>query len=349
MTEEADATHNVNENTSLLISHKDDDHCGHHDGKIDSSKEMRQMLYSCALTTVFLFVELIGGYFAGSLAIMSDAAHMLSDLAGMIISLVAIWLAQYPPTEKMSFGYARAEVIGALFSLILIWVITAFLSASAVLRFLHPKTVNGPLMVLLGAIGLIINLLIGLVLGHGHFHLHGDDNCGNHDHGEENNKEKKSGFLDWDRMTGSFIKNPNIRAAFIHVLGDALQNIGVIIAGVIITIRPKWTFIDPAVTLLFAIIVFMTTKNLSMRILGILMEGVPKNVSLNSVRERLRSIKGVSSVAKLHAWSIGMENHQIAVHLTKDVSVNEQDILIPAKNILENEFKVTSTIVEITN
>lgn len=343
----------ADENSSLLAANSAGNYGDYDDGRIDKSREMRQMVYSAALTLIFFFVELIGGYIAGSLAIMSDAAHMLSDLAGMTISLTAIWLSQYPPTNKMSFGYGRAEVIGVLFSLILIWVITGFLVVSAVLRLLYPREVNGPLMMLLGTIGLGINLLIGLVLGHGHFCLHDhgeDDHC--HDHGHncgDEKEEKKNSWISWDQLTGSFIKDPNIRAAFIHVLGDALQNIGVVIAGAIIAVRPQWTFIDPVVTLLFAVIVFMTTKNLAAKSLTILMEGVPDKIDLGQVRNRLESLEGVRKVQKVQAWSIGMDNHQIAVQLVKESSKNDQQVLSSTKYVLENEFKISNSTVQVSN
>ncbi len=347
----------VNETSSLLSGRPDDVEVGIIGNGADNRKEMRQMVYASALTTIFLFVELIGGYFAGSLAIMSDAAHMLSDLAGMLISLLAIWFTQYPPTDTMSFGYQRAEVIGALFSLVLIWIITGFLIVSAILRFLYPTKVNGPMMVLLGSIGLVINLLIGLVLGHGHFHLHDDDHSHTHDHDQDQDHEpedgshnhSKDGFLNWDVLSGSFIKNPNIRAAFIHVFGDALQNIGVIIAGIVISVRPTWNFVDPACTLLFAGIVFMTTKNLALKLLRILMEGVPEHISLPDVRQKLQAIRGVRAVMKLHAWSISIDSHKMMVHLAKDESEDDQEILASAKSVLENEFRVSDTIVQITH
>ncbi len=340
----------VNESSLLLSSKSDDVEVGVAENAADKSKEIRKMQLSAALTLVFFFVELVGGYFAGSLAIMSDAAHMLSDLAGMLISLTAIWLGQFPPSDTMSFGYARAQVIGALFSLIFIWVITAFLIGSAIMRFLYPTEVKGPLMVLLGSIGLLINLLIGLVLGAGYMHLHGDGNCGNPDHqcGSQSDNESK-GFFNWDRLTGAFIEDPNIRAAYIHVLGDALQNIGVIIAGIVITIRPTWNFVDPACTLLFAGIVFMTTKDLALKLLRILMEGVPDHISLPEVREKLQAISGVSAVMKLHAWSIGIDSYQMTVHLAKDKSGNDQAVLASAKTMLKNEFKMTDAIVQITD
>ncbi len=359
----------VNETSSLLSSRPNDHEAGIVENGADKREAMRKILYSIALTTIFFFVELVGGYIAGSLAIVSDAAHMLSDLAGMLISLAAIWLARYPPTDTMSFGYERAQVIGALFSLIFIWVITGFLIVSAIMRFLYPTKVKGPLMVLLGSIGLAINLLIGLVLGHGHVHLHDHDHSAHHSHDHDHNQDhghsnghdhdhhskddghnhSRGGIFSWDRITGAFIQDPNIRAAFIHVAGDALLNIGVIIAGMVITMRPTWNFVDPACTLVFAGVVFMTTKDLALKMLRILMEGVPDHISLPEVREKLQAIRGVRAVMKLRAWSIGIDTHKMAVHLAKDKSENDRDILASAKTVLENEFKISDTIVQITH
>lgn len=336
------------------------------------STEMRTLAVACVLTTIFFFIELIGGYYAGSLAIMSDAAHLLSDLAGLLISLLAVSVARIPASEVMSFGFARAEVLGAFVSLIFIWCLTAVLVVSAIDRLFSPQPVHGPLMLLLGGIGLLVNIALGLVLGHSHHgHSHGDshehshehsdghshehshdhlhEHSGDHDHdveGQDGGSTAPS-FWDWWRWMGNDIESINIRAAYLHVLGDLLQSVGVLVAALLITLLPSMTVLDPLCTLLFAAIVLFTTKDLAVQTIGVLMEGTPPGTSLRAVNERLLAVPGVQRVGDFHVWSITVRRPALSVHLIKDCSVSDHKVLKDAQKVLRDEFAINHSTIQI--
>ena len=347
---------------------------GLHNGSSNpTGEEKRTLLIACCLTTFFFFVELIGGYLAGSLAIMSDAAHLLSDLAGLCISLVAVSVSRLPANTVMSFGFARAEVLGAFVSLIFIWALTIVLVLFAINRLLHPSPVNGPLMLLLGAVGLAVNIALGLVLGHGHAHSHGNHSHGEDAHGghgygahEQHEQGEEAATDDADSigermfnklvafgqkcrnmLLGGDIASVNVRAAYLHVLGDALQSVGVLIAAGVITLFPHWSVVDPLCTLLFAVIVVMTTKDLARETLRVLMEGAPPQIALRPVYSSLSAIPGVEYVADLHVWSITPRQHALSVHLFTKTEVVSHGILKVARETLGNEFGISHATIQI--
>lgn len=344
------------------------------------NSESRTLIYACVLTTIFFLVELFGGWLAGSLAIMSDAAHLLSDLAGFAISLVAVSVSRLPANEYLSFGFARAEVLGAFVSVLFIWALTVVLVLFAIERLFNPQPVHGPLMLLLGVIGLAVNLGLGLVLGHGgHGHSHGAHDHGpahehvnhgahahdvesqahkdghDHDHDDEHDhghNASESNIAKWwsnlkAALTGDDSRSVNLRAAYLHVLGDTLQNVGVVIAAIAITIRPDWSFIDPFCTLLFAVIVIMTTAGLAKETLYVLMEGTPPELQLSDIYDSLRNIAGVSRVGDLHVWSISPRNPALSVHLYKTAEAAGHEILKAAQGMLDLRFNISHATVQI--
>lgn len=336
--------------------------------------ETTTLLYACSLTTFFFFVELIGGYLAGSLAIMSDAAHLMSDLAGFAISLLALSMSRLPANAEMSFGFARAEVLGAFVSILFIWVLTILLVIFAIERLFNPLPVDGPAMLILGIIGLLVNVVLGCVLGHhGHDHSHahphsdqenpsyqpipnppdhGHDHGHDHDHHNHAPDDTQNGpqprVPKWRALLFSNDRQSvNLRAAYLHVLGDALQSVGVIIAAIIILFNPTWTFVDPLCTLVFAIIVVMTTMGLAKETLNVLMEGTPPTVQLDSIHQVLLAINGVTRIGDLHAWSITARRTALSVHLYQVPDADAHKIAKEARNALANRFHIFHATVQV--
>lgn len=149
------------------------------------------------------------------------------------------------------------------------------------------------------------------------------------------------------KLTGDDIESINVRAAFLHVLGDALQSVGVMLAGTLIMYRPHWTILDPLCTIFFAGIVLFTTKNLAVQTLSVLMEGTPLGISLRAINERLCSIKGVTKVGDLHAWSITLKRPALSVHLHKLSCVSDHEVLKQAQHVLNHEFGIDHSTVQI--
>ncbi|KAF0683608.1 Aste57867_24374 [Aphanomyces stellatus] len=275
---------------------------------------------ACAVALVLMLAEFLGGYLAGSLSIMSDAAHMLTDVLSFAVSLVAVRLTKRPPTDTMPFGYHRAEVLGAIASILVLWLITALLVHDSICRILveaavthrrpavdrsHGPPVDGRTMFTVAAVALVVNVVLMRILGddgHGHSHGHSLDHSRATDHGPRSS-------------TTIPRRNLNVDAAYIHVLGDLLQNIGVLVAGAVIWYRPSWHIIDPILTLVFGLIVAWTTIGLCKTSLAILMEASPSHVNLTDIHTRLLALPAVHHIHALRVWAISSDRVALSVHL----------------------------------
>lgn len=257
--------------------------------------------------------EALGGYFSSSLAIATDAAHLLTDFASFMISLFSIWVATRPATRKMSFGWYRAEVIGALTSVLLIWVVTGVLVYLAVQRVIEKDfEIDAKIMLITSAVGVAVNLVMGLTL-HQHGHTHGGGK-GHHEH------------------------NINVRAAFIHVIGDFLQSFGVFVAAIVIYYKPEWNLIDPICTFIFSVLVLITTFNILKDTLLVLMEGIPKGIDFNDVMSIFLDIEGVKRVHNLRIWALSLDKIAMSAHIAISTGVNPQSILMVATKSIHDKY-----------
>eukprot|EP00300_Choanocystis_sp_HF-7_P005218 c13953_g1_i2.p1 GENE.c13953_g1_i2~~c13953_g1_i2.p1 ORF type:complete len:365 (+),score=46.11 c13953_g1_i2:130-1224(+) len=266
--------------------------------------------------------EFVAGYIANSLAIVTDAAHLLTDLASFCTSLLAMWFATKPATFRHTYGLVRAEILGTLISILTIWLLTIWLMYESVqrtrslLRDAEAIAIDGRMMVIVSSAGLVVNIILLSVLrGHGHSHAHGtrsDDldliNIDSSTEGPARNNDIND-------------NNLNLRAAYIHALGDFIQNVGVLLAGCIIWWKSNingshiWKLADPACTFLFSLIVLYTTIQIMRVSITVLMEGVPKSVSFTKVLVLLQSIPGVESIHDLHIWSLGSNSIALTAHI----------------------------------
>ncbi|KAK2716588.1 hypothetical protein QYM36_006912 [Artemia franciscana] len=270
----------------------------------NKSKGISQLACAAAICLVFMVAQGIGGYLANSLAIMTDAAHMLSDFASFLVSLFALWISQRSASRRMSFGYHRAEVLGALFSVFVIWIITGVLVYLAVERIINSDyEIAADTMIIVAAIGVIMNLAMGVVLS---------GKCGvllhhNHSHGGSSHSHAGSSDLPDDM---------NVRAAMIHVLGDLIQSIGVLIAAFVVKYEPSWKIADPICTFVFSVLVLITTYSLVKECGQILMEAVPESFPEAAIRMFILSVPGVLGIHDLNVWSLTPEKTVLSVHIT---------------------------------
>ncbi|XP_071825583.1 proton-coupled zinc antiporter SLC30A2-like isoform X2 [Apostichopus japonicus] len=308
--------------------------------KIDNYYAIISITTLSVVVFIFMGLEFLGGLLSGSLAIMTDAAHLLSDLTGFIISLFALWFARKPATTRMSFGFYRAEIIGAVISVLLIWVLTAVLVYMAIMRCISMDyDIDADIMLITASCGVVINILLILVLqfvghshgGGGHSHSFLSSSHGHDDHGDS-----KSGK-----------KNLNVRAAFIHCIGDLLQSIGVVIAAVIIKVKPEYKLADPICTFLFSVIVMFTTVTILRDAMLVLMEGVPKNVDYTVVRKELETIPGVRMAHSLHVWSLTTTCSAMAVHLAVEPGTETQQVLFNASSLVCQKFGFSFTTIQV--
>jgi len=324
--------------------HDHDSEKGHgHDGhdELQEAQQRRKgqiaLTLALILTSLFMIAEFVGGLYTGSLAIMTDAAHLLTDVGALLLSLFAMWLASRPKTKGHSYGFHRAEILGAVASVLMIWALTGVLLYEAVLRTIrwcndkHDLKINGKWMFIIASGGLGINLVDAVILWwggqeHAHGHDHGDEGHGGHGHGH----------------------NVNVYSAFIHVLGDCIQSVGVMIAAALIWgLGPHWTLADPITTFLFSILVLYTTIGLLRNSLGVLMESVPRGIKPEKITSDLAAVPGVIAVHDLHVWSLTVGKISLSVHLKADAAADPHKLLKAANKVLKKNHGIKHTTIQI--
>jgi cobalt-zinc-cadmium efflux system protein len=255
-------------------------HSGHlhnhsHSHSHSASKTIIQVL---VVTVIFMIIELVGGFMSNSLALLSDAGHMLTDVGALLVSLFALWMARRPITITMSFGYHRAEILGALVSGLLIWFISGLLVYEAIGRFRHAEVIQGRMVFIIATLGLAANLVCMKMLHSG----------------------KK--------------ENLNMRAAYLHMVADSLGSIGAIVAGLVLWLT-NWHLIDPIISIFFAILMLYSSWYLIKEAVAILMESTPSTLNPVEIEKDLLSLEEVQGVHDLHIWSISSGINALSVHL----------------------------------
>ncbi|TKR81918.1 hypothetical protein L596_015714 [Steinernema carpocapsae] len=295
-----------------------------------NKKAIRILWISVGVCLIFMICEAVGGLLAGSLAILTDAAHLLTDLASMLISLFSLYIANRPASHRMSFGWHRAEVVGAFISVFLIWIVTGVLVYLAIERIITGNyEIEGPIMAITAAIGVCVNIIMGLLLYFGgHSHSHGGASHG-HKHSHEDGQ------------------NINVRAAFVHVLGDLLQSVGVLIASLLILFNDRWAVADPICTLLFSVIVLCTTIYIIKDTLLVLLEGRPSSIDFLAVFDSLQAIPNVRKVHDLRIWALTMDKVAISVHLEIEDHSSAQSVLKNTTVMLKEKYGVHESTVQI--
>ena len=325
--------------------------------KVQNKVAMFKLKIISSVCCTFMIIEFIFGYLAGSLAIMSDATHLLSDLAGFLISLFSLIVALKPANKDFTFGYHRFEVLGALASILIIWALTVWLLIAAVYRIKHPNPIVGLIMVCIAAGSLVFNIIMNRILAYNPVVNSMDEGMGaiktvkkeqennNINNINEpitlnisNNNDMKEALLDnynTNEMNANDLEhnlkaddNPVIRAAYIHILGDMIQSAGVLLAALMIYLfqdtHPGVRILDPICTFCFAIVVLCITFPVSRDCLFVLLESTPRDLDIDSLYNDLSDIKGVISVHDIHLWNISIGRPSIALHIICD---NPDDIL----------------------
>lgn len=291
---------------------------------------MRRLKTASALCASFFLVEAVGGYIAGSLAVLSDAAHLLADLASFAVAIAASHLASLPTTDQHTFGLKRMESLAALFSMVCLALVSVGLAFEAVRRLIQPpdQPVNGPLMSWIAAIGVVVNVILALVLGEHHVHMPGASHD-HHDHSHSHNHEEKDSLMmenglsviHSDELPPPHImtktpRNINLHAAYLHVMGDLAQSMAVLIAGIVIWFQPTWQVVDPICTLFFCCIVFYSTLGVLRSSISVLLEEVPPHLNWRHIHTDMAAVDGVTNVHDLHIWSISHGIPTLSVHCT---------------------------------
>jgi cobalt-zinc-cadmium efflux system protein len=255
------------------------------------------LLAALLLTLSFAGIEAVAGWWSGSLALLSDAAHMFTDSSALGLAAGAAWLARRPPSKQHSYGLVRAEVLAALFNSVLMLVLLGYIVHEALNRFGTPRDIRGEAVVGVAAVGLAVNLVVAWMLSHGEHTL-------------------------------------NTRAALLHVLGDALGSVAAIAAGLVI-VTTGWTPIDPLLSLLVAALILVSALRLLREAVHVLMEGVPAHVRLDAVGRDLAALQGVLRVHDLHVWTLSSGSIALSAHLEIHKLADWPDILAAARQNMD--------------
>ncbi len=264
-----------------------------------------------AITVTMMAAEFIGGFLSGSLALISDAGHMLTDAASLALVFFTLWYARMPATREKTYGFHRAEILSALFNGALLTLISVYIFYEAFQRFIHPAAVRGPLMLVIAVLGLAANLAGAFVLSRG-------------------SRE-----------------NLNVRGALWHIVSDALSSVGVIIGGAIITLTGFY-LVDPILGVMIGVAVLRGAWGLIRESVDILLEAVPSDIDLDELDRALRSIGGVRDVHDIHVWTITSGVRAFSAHVLIDDALVSQceEISRSAKNILRDKFSISHAIIE---
>uniref|UniRef100_A0A8C3KJ79 Probable proton-coupled zinc antiporter SLC30A3 n=1 Tax=Calidris pygmaea TaxID=425635 RepID=A0A8C3KJ79_9CHAR len=269
---------------------------------------------------------------------MTDAAHLLTDVGSMSVSLFSLWVSTRPPTKTMTFGWHRSEMLGALASVLSIWVVTAALVYLAAARIVsNDYEIEARAMLATSASAVGVNLVMAYILhqspaGHGH------------GPGGYEQLESSGGCLPGHApLPGS----TSVRAAFIHVVGDLLQSVGVLVAATIIYFKPQCKIADPISTLFFSVFVLGSTFTILKDVFRVLMEGAPRGVAFEAVKEALLGVSGVKGTHDLHLWALTLSHHAVSVHVAVEASADPETVLGEATRQLQTKFGFASCTVQV--
>lgn len=274
----------------------------HHDHHHAASGLHRTFIIAIILALGFAIIEVIGGLWSGSLALLSDAGHMASDAVALVIAGLAAWISVKPPSEKHSYGYGRAEVIAAWISSAGMLVLSLIVIVEAVRRISHPHPVNEIPVMFIATIGLIINLLIAFLLA------------------------KRERTL-------------NIRAVLLHVFSDIIGTLAVLISGIVIYFT-QWMIIDPVLSIVIGLLIAFSSINLLREAFTVLMEGVPQHLNFSQVLKTMTVHEGVNAIHDLHIWTLSSGKVALSAHVDINDLAKWEHVLASLQALLKNEYEI---------
>lgn len=288
---------------------KGDGHDHSHTPKVTLNNESR-VFWVMILTGGFMFVEAAGGILSGSLALLADAGHMLTDTAALALSWFAFRMARKPADPKRSFGYHRFQILAAFANGLTLFAIAAWIFIEALERLYNPVEILGLPMISIAAVGLLINILGFWILSRG---------------------EKE---------------NLNIKGAALHVMGDLLGSVAAIAAAVVI-ITTGWTPIDPILSVFVAILILRSAWAIIKQSSHILLEGTPDGMDAASIGVALGEIAGIKDIHHVHAWSLTNEKPVVTLHAVLEDTANQNEMLSKMNDILKSRFGFEHATIQI--
>ena len=283
---------------------------GHNHGQVRAGHE-RLLWIALGLTSSFMIAEVIGAFITGSLALLSDAAHMMTDALALAISLVAIQVAKRAADRKRTFGYARFEILAAAFNALLLFVVAFYILYEAYQRLQAPAEIQSTGMLVIAVLGLIVNLISMRLLS---------------------------------AASGESL---NVKGAYLEVWSDMLGSIGVIIAAVLIMLT-GWGWVDSVVAAAIGFWVVPRTWTLLKASMNVLLQGVPDGIDIDAVEQAIHAVPGVREVHDLHIWALTSGKNVLSTHLVVDPAQgSEQQVLAQVTELLHEQFDISHVTIQI--
>jgi len=277
---------------------------------MERHNETKRLKLALAISSVYFFAELIAGFMTNSLALLSDAGHMLSDIGAMALSLFAFYFAKRPATVESTYGYHRVEILAALFNGLALWLIVGIILASAFNRLIEPPEVESTGMIVVAVVGLLVNIAAGVIL-----------------------------FAPYNHSL-------NLRGAFLHVVSDAVGSVGAIAAGAVM-LATGWYLADPLISIFIGVLVLFSSWNLVKESLSILMQSVPKGIRLEDVQRTIESVDGVAKVHDLHLWAVTSGIYTLSAHAVVENGGDLHHVLNGIEDTLKQRFNIEHTTIQL--
>ena len=276
------------------------------------SASRRSLSIALALIMVYMIVEVVGGLVSGSLALLADAGHMLTDGAAIGLALLAIWVSGRPASIEQTFGFHRTEILAAMLNALSLWLISALIFFEASRRLNDDLQVDGGLMLGVGAVGLLVNLAAAWAL---------------------------------HRSSGESL---NVEGAFLHVVADLLGSVAVV-AGGILVLAFEWNIADPIFGIVIGVLILASSLRLLWKVVHVLMEGTPSHLDLHHLCQRLEELEGVTGVHDIHAWTITTGYDALSAHVTADPTVMQDPnpVLQALRDIASSEFGIGHVTIQL--
>lgn len=283
---------------------------GHGHSHTPAGKNKKRLAIVLALTTAYLVAEVVGGLLTHSLALLADAGHMLTDVAGLGLALLAIQFAERPATPERTYGFYRVEILAALINAVVLIGISLYIFYEAYERFRNPPEIHSVGMLVVAAIGLVVNI-VGIYL-----------------------------------LRSASEESLNMKGAYFEVLSDMLTSIGVIVAAMIM-LTTGWYYADPLISAGIGLFIFPRTWMLLRDAVGVLLEGTPADVNVTALREAISEVTGVAEVHDLHVWSLTSGVNAMSVHaVLKDHSLHDE-VLAAVQKCVTSDFKIAHATVQV--
>ena len=272
-----------------------------------ADSDRRRLLVVLGVTSVYFVTELVGGYLTGSLALLSDAVHMLTDIAALCLGLLTLWISTRPASSAKTYGYLRAEILGALLNGLFLWLLVVFIWIEAIGRLRNPRPVSGLGVMAVAIVGIGVNAFSAWMTS--------TDTPGGHKHGMA------------------------LRAVFVHVISDLIGSVGVLASGAI-NYSTGWMQADPAVSILIGCLVLYGSWGLVREGVDILMESVPSHIDLDEMRNDLLAVSGTEEVHDLHVWCLTTRQIALSAHAVVAPDADRDRVLAEMCHLLQTKFDI---------